>query len=147
MKASEMKTELIPVLKRMPVYLKLAWALYKEPALSKSQKRLLAAGVLYTVSPLDLVPGFIPVVGQLDDILVGLGSLKRALKALPPDILATYEKKFEITLRDVEEDLKVTKKISLSVLGKTMKYSAKGLYAVGRVGLNFMTKLVCKTKQ
>ncbi|HWI55520.1 MAG TPA: YkvA family protein, partial [Desulfobacteria bacterium] len=82
MEISEMKDELLPVIKRMPAYIKLSIALYKEPELGRGAKTLLAAGVLYALSPIDLIPGFIPVAGQLDDIIVGLEALKRAMRGL-----------------------------------------------------------------
>lgn len=44
--------------------------------------------VAYAVSPIDLIPDFIPILGYLDDlILVPLG-LYIALKLIPPDVLA-----------------------------------------------------------
>lgn len=46
MEIYEMKDALLPVLKRMPAYLKLAMALSNEPELSRGNKTLLAAGVL-----------------------------------------------------------------------------------------------------
>jgi uncharacterized membrane protein YkvA (DUF1232 family) len=50
--------------------------------------RLLLGGLLvYLASPIDLVPDFIPIAGQLDDaLLVGL-VIRRALKACPTSAL------------------------------------------------------------
>lgn len=41
-----------------------------DPVLPKAAKIALAAAVLYLVSPVDLIPDFIPVLGALDDVLV-----------------------------------------------------------------------------
>ncbi len=51
--------------------------------------RLLAALVIgYALSPIDLIPDFIPVIGYLDDlILVPLGLLL-VVRLIPPDVLA-----------------------------------------------------------
>ena len=47
---------------------------------------LLVAG--YALSPMDLIPDFIPVLGYLDDlVLVPLGILA-AVKLIPPDVMA-----------------------------------------------------------
>ena len=47
-----------------------------------------AAVVAYALSPIDLVPDFIPVLGQIDDlILVPLG-LWLVMKLIPADVLA-----------------------------------------------------------
>src|SRR3954469_24291635 len=51
--------------------------------------KLFVAGVVaYALSPIDLIPDFIPVLGVLDDlILVPLG-IAAAMKMIPPDVLA-----------------------------------------------------------
>lgn len=58
--------------------------------------RLFAIAILaYAVSPIDLIPDFIPVLGYLDDlILVPLG-LILLIKMLPPHLLDDYRAKAE----------------------------------------------------
>jgi len=41
-----------------------------DPVLPKAAKVALAAAVLYLVSPIDLIPDFIPGLGYLDDVFV-----------------------------------------------------------------------------
>ncbi|MBB5233471.1 YkvA family protein [Deinococcus budaensis] len=51
--------------------------------------RLLALGVLaYALSPIDLIPDFIPVLGQLDDLLLLPAGLWLALRLIPRDVLS-----------------------------------------------------------
>jgi uncharacterized membrane protein YkvA (DUF1232 family) len=51
--------------------------------------RVFVAGVVaYALSPIDLIPDFVPVLGLLDDvILVPLG-LAAALRMIPPEVMA-----------------------------------------------------------
>ena len=50
--------------------------------------RLLAFGVAaYALSPIDLIPDFIPVVGYLDDLLIVPLGLMLVLRWLPADVL------------------------------------------------------------
>ncbi|WP_034384748.1 YkvA family protein [Deinococcus sp. YIM 77859] len=50
--------------------------------------RLLALLVLaYALSPIDLIPDFIPVLGQLDDLLLVPAGLWLALRLVPPAVL------------------------------------------------------------
>jgi uncharacterized membrane protein YkvA (DUF1232 family) len=51
-------------------------------------KAFIAGVVAYAISPIDLIPDFIPVLGYLDDlILVPLG-IVIAIRMIPPDVLA-----------------------------------------------------------
>jgi uncharacterized membrane protein YkvA (DUF1232 family) len=69
---------------RFPKYARLAWRLARDDRLSRARQAALLAGAAYLVSPIDLVPGFIPVVGQLDDAVVVLLAIRHALTGLPP---------------------------------------------------------------
>ncbi len=73
---------MLPVLRRLPAYSNLAWMLIKEPRLRRRYKLLVLGGIGYLLSPVDLIPGFIPVLGQLDDLSVALWSLRTALRAV-----------------------------------------------------------------
>jgi uncharacterized membrane protein YkvA (DUF1232 family) len=53
-------------------------------------KTVAALTVAYALSPIDLIPDFIPVLGYLDDlVLVPLG-LALALRLMPPALLAEH---------------------------------------------------------
>jgi uncharacterized membrane protein YkvA (DUF1232 family) len=56
--------------------------------------KLLAAGVVaYAVSPIDLIPDFIPVLGVLDDlVIVPLGTFL-AIKMVPKEVMAECREK------------------------------------------------------
>lgn len=43
--------------------------------------------VAYALSPIDLIPDFIPVLGYLDDVLLLPSLIWLAIKLLPPDVL------------------------------------------------------------
>ena len=72
------------LLRRLPAYGRLAWRLGRDPLLSRTRRAAVLGGAAYLVSPIDLVPGFIPVLGQLDDIAVVLATLRVALDGLSP---------------------------------------------------------------
>lgn len=51
--------------------------------------RLVAGAVAaYAISPIDLIPDFIPVLGLLDDLLIVPAGIWLALKLVPPTIIA-----------------------------------------------------------
>jgi uncharacterized membrane protein YkvA (DUF1232 family) len=54
------------------------------------RKLVLFALLVYLLMPIDLVPDFLPVVGQLDDVIVAALALRYALRAGGPDLLRTH---------------------------------------------------------
>lgn len=60
---------------------------YKDPRTPWHARVVVAIIVGYALSPIDLIPDFIPVLGYLDElILVPLG-IALAVKLIPPDVL------------------------------------------------------------
>ena len=60
----------------------------RHPATPWYAKLLVAVIVSYALSPIDLIPDFIPIVGYLDDlVLIPLG-IMLAIKLVPPSVLA-----------------------------------------------------------
>ena len=51
-------------------------------------KLLLAAVVAYALSPIDLIPDFIPVLGYVDDLVLLPLGIALALRLIPPPVLA-----------------------------------------------------------
>ena len=44
----------------------------------------------YALSPIDLIPDFIPVVGHLDEVIILPFAIMLVLKLIPPDIMAEH---------------------------------------------------------
>jgi uncharacterized membrane protein YkvA (DUF1232 family) len=61
--------------------------LLRDPGVDRRRKLLLAGVVVYLASPIDLVPDFIPVAGQLDDAIVVAFALRTVLRAGGPELL------------------------------------------------------------
>jgi uncharacterized membrane protein YkvA (DUF1232 family) len=62
----------------------------RDPRVPWYAKAVGACVIAYALSPIDLIPDFIPVLGYLDDlVLVPLGLLLM-LRLIPPDILAEH---------------------------------------------------------
>jgi len=44
--------------------------------------------IAYAVSPIDLIPDFIPVLGYVDDLILIPAGIILAMRLIPPDVLA-----------------------------------------------------------
>lgn len=76
--------------------IRLVSALMREPRVPPQIKAIPALATVYLLSPLDLIPAWIPVLGQLDDLAVMLLAVRAFKNAVPPAILAEYEAKLGI---------------------------------------------------
>jgi len=61
-----------------------------DPRTPHRARWLLGIAVAYAVSPVDLIPDFIPVIGHLDDALILPLLFWLAIRALPPGLLAEH---------------------------------------------------------
>src|SRR3954447_13712101 len=61
--------------------------LRKHPAVPRRAKIALALAGLYVLSPIDLIPEFLPVIGPLDDIVVFALILRYAARQVPRDVI------------------------------------------------------------
>jgi uncharacterized membrane protein YkvA (DUF1232 family) len=70
----------------------LAWRLYTDPRVSFLLKAMVPVlGLAYFIMPIDLLPDFIPVLGQLDEVAIVLLLVRLFIALAPPDVVADYK--------------------------------------------------------
>lgn len=69
---------------------RLAARLWREPRVPALIKTVPLIGALYILSPVDFVPDFLPVLGQLDDIGVAILAIELFLRLCPSSALAFH---------------------------------------------------------
>lgn len=78
-----------------PRLVRLVARLMRDPRVPPRQKAILVVLGAYLASPIDVIPDFIPVLGQLDDlILVPLG-VALAVRLIPPEVLEDNRRRAE----------------------------------------------------
>jgi uncharacterized membrane protein YkvA (DUF1232 family) len=70
----------------------------RDPRVPWYARALIAAVVVHTVSPIDLIPDFIPVLGYLDVLVIAPPGIALALKMIPEDVLAEGREKAQETV-------------------------------------------------
>lgn len=63
----------------------------KDKRVPRKVKILISIAVGYALSPVDLIPDFIPFLGQLDDILIVPTLVSMALKSIPKELFEEYK--------------------------------------------------------
>src|SRR4051812_32965315 len=71
----------------LPACVTTARVLRKDPAVPRRAKIALLVAVLWVVSPIDLLPEFLPVIGPLDDVIAVILLLRYAARSIPRDTL------------------------------------------------------------
>ncbi|PIU60929.1 MAG: hypothetical protein COS84_11745 [Armatimonadetes bacterium CG07_land_8_20_14_0_80_40_9] len=146
MKLKDIKDDLIPVIKRLPTYGKLSFFLFKDHRLNRFQKLMLIAGLGYTISPVDLVPGFIPVVGQLDDLYVMLTLLHKVLKSLPPNVTKEHLQEVELRIENIEDDIKAVKKASGKIAVSSVKFLGRSIWFITKTAFKIGRSMIIRNK-
>lgn len=80
---------------RLATYLIALWKLFKHPDTPRGAKLVAIAVIAYAVSPIDLIPDFIPVLGQLDELILLPLGVALAVKLTPRPL-------WEARLREAE---------------------------------------------
>ncbi len=83
----------------LPNLIVLFRGLVRDPRVSRGSKALLGVAIVWLISPIDLVPEFIPVLGPLDDAVVAALVLRHVVKRAGRDVVAEHWRGDDRTLQ------------------------------------------------
>ena len=66
------------------------WIAARDPRVPWYAKFLAGAVAAYALSPIDLIPDFIPVLGMLDDLLIVPAGIWLAVRLIPGDLMRDF---------------------------------------------------------
>lgn len=76
---------LVPVVERVLYLGARAWRIMVSPRTPLPVKVMMIGGLVYCLSPYDLIPEWVPVVGVLDDVALAALIISLALRMAPDD--------------------------------------------------------------
>jgi uncharacterized membrane protein YkvA (DUF1232 family) len=82
--------EALDTVRKLPTYARLIWGLARDPRVPLSQKAVLGGIAAYLAFPIDIIPDFIPVIGQMDDLAVLILGLDWFIRNAPPDVVEEH---------------------------------------------------------
>ena len=84
------QTEMREYLLLVPRFVQLLWRLTRDPRVpARSKATLLLLGG-YLALPFDIIPDFIPVAGQMDDLMVIAFALDQMINRVPPEVVREH---------------------------------------------------------
>jgi uncharacterized membrane protein YkvA (DUF1232 family) len=99
------------LVRKLPMYARLVWALLRDPRVPATRKGLLVLLAGYLVNPIDIIPDFIPVIGQLDDIAVTLLVLDLFIRSAPKEVVDEHLARIARNEDDLRHDLEQAERL------------------------------------
>lgn len=103
--------------RKLKANLLLLWLCCRQPDMPWRRKVVALVTVAYAVSPIDLIPDFIPVLGFLDDVLLVPLGIALTLRMIPAPLLQRCRPEAQ------------------SLAGQRIRFNARWLMAAGIVGV------------
>lgn len=66
------------------------WFAGRDPRTPWLAKALALAVAAYAISPIDLIPDFIPIIGYLDDLIIVPLGIILVIRLIPPELMTEY---------------------------------------------------------
>ena len=95
----------IDMVRKLPTYARLVWGLARDSRVPAPQKLILVGAIGYLLMPLDIIPDFIPVLGQLDDVAVVLLALDLFIKSAPDAVVDEHLARIAKGRDDLSRDM------------------------------------------
>ena len=117
---------------RLPMYARLGADLARDPDVPATAKASLVAAGAYAISPIDLVPGIIPIAGQMDDLAALLLAIRFAVRMTPKEVAFPHLERAGITAQQVDDDLKAVRDATIWLA----RQAANGVRSLATNGAN-----------
>ncbi len=142
----DLKALFVPIMKRLPRYLRLGWALLRDPEIERRHKLFLYSAIVYAVTPVNLMTSAVPVVGQIDTFVLLLLGLRHTLIHCPPEVAARHLARLKLAPKQLSRDMYVLLYIGWSAVGnigrKVRRPVGSNLRFAGRVATGFSRRMV-----
>lgn len=95
------KRTVLGYIAELPRFLKLLWGLMVDGRVSVVDKLLVAGAIAYIVTPIDLIPDFIPFLGEVDDVYILVLAVRRLMQNAGRAVLMSHWTGDPADLRDL----------------------------------------------
>jgi uncharacterized membrane protein YkvA (DUF1232 family) len=124
---------LLPLAGRLPVHARILAGLLGDPRVPATRKALLAGALGYAVSPVDLVPDRVPLVGGLDDLVVAALAVDTFMAGVPDEALEEQLAAAGLPRAAFDEDLLRVRRLVPSPIRRIVNRIPAGARLAARV--------------
>lgn len=101
----------VPIVARAPVYGRLMVELVRDPRVPWSRKAVLAIAAAYVLSPIDVIPDFVPFISRIDDVMVTIIAIDLFLEGVPRELMIEKMYTLGIDGRELERDMEAARRL------------------------------------
>ena len=80
----------LEMLVHLPSFIRLYWRLFRDPRVPVWPKALLVGAAVYVVLPFDLIPDALPLIGEIDDVVVFVAAAHWFIRWCPPEVVREH---------------------------------------------------------
>ena len=100
----------IPLATRAPMYGRLLAELAIDPRVPWSRKAILGIALAYVLSPIDVIPDFVPLISRVDDVMVTIIAVDLFLEGVPRELMIKKMYTLGIDGRELERDMEAARR-------------------------------------
>jgi uncharacterized membrane protein YkvA (DUF1232 family) len=120
----------MPIASRAPLYARLIWSLVTDPRVPAGRKALLAGALGYVVVGKDIVPDRVPILGQLDDLVVAALAIDVFVDGLDEAVLQEKLEEAGIPRAAYDEDVVRVRRLIPGPIRRTVRRIPNGIRVV-----------------
>ncbi len=79
----------------LPNFVRLYWRLLWDRRVSIWPKAMLVLGLIYVVSPVDFIPDIVPLIGEVDDLVLIIIACRLFIYLCPPEIVQEHVRRID----------------------------------------------------
>ena len=84
------KRTVMDTIRQLPNYVRLLFGLLRDRRVATVDKLLVAAAIAYIIAPVDLIPDWIPFLGEVDDVFLLVTALQRLIANAGRSVVMQY---------------------------------------------------------
>ena len=85
-----MKTAIVDAATAIPATGKLLYRLVRDERVEQRRRMAVVAALAYAILPFDFIPDRLPLIGKVDDVLLGAAAIQALFEAAGPEILEEH---------------------------------------------------------